>query len=99
MPNTGSLVHEKVLELKLKQMQKDGWRVVNLHAKSPDGIAVKDGKIVAVEILKRLKTERRGFEQIKKHGKYVYRFSGGATLTSKRANYDMFDDVIFDFFW
>ncbi len=90
--------HQAALEEKIRELELEGWRVVNLHGKSPDAIAVKDDRIVAVEILKKIKTERKNPELAKKKGKFKWTFAGGFTLTSKRSNYDMFDDVIFGFY-
>jgi Holliday junction resolvase len=98
MPKTGNEKHEVRLMEKIKELELDGWRVVNLHGKSPDAIAVKNGKIVAVEILKKIKTERKNPEIAKKKGKFKWSFAGGFTLASKRSNYDMFDEVIFGFY-
>lgn len=90
--------HEAALGEKVKELESEGWRVINLHGKSPDAIAVKNDQIVAVEILKKIKTERKNPEIAKKKGKFKWTFAGGFTLTSKRSNYDMFDDVIFGFY-
>jgi Holliday junction resolvase len=90
--------HELALKEKIKELEMDGWRVVNLQGKSPDAIAVKDKQIVAVEILKKIRTERKNPELARKKGKFKWTFAGGFTLTSKRSNYDMFDDVIFGFY-
>jgi Holliday junction resolvase len=90
--------HELALKEKIKELEMDGWRVVNLQGKSPDAIAVKDNQIVAVEILKKIRTERKNPELARKKGKFKWTFAGGFTLTSKRSNYDMFDDVIFGFY-
>jgi len=98
MPKVGKQKHEEALDLKIKELELDGWRVVNLHGKSPDAIAVKDNRIVAVEILKKIKTERKNLELARKKGKFKWSFAGGFTLASKRSNYDMFDEVIFGFY-
>lgn len=94
----GSPKHEEEVARKAQEMIKDGWRVIILHGKSPDAIAVKDGKIVAVEILKKIRTERKNEETIKRHGRYVWRYQGGFTQAGKRSIYDMFDDVEFSFY-
>jgi len=92
----GSLKHEEKVKEFLKKLEFEGWRVINLNAKSPDGIAVKDGKICAVEILKKIKTLRKNPITAAKKGKYVWRFSGGFTMTQKRSIYSMFDEVLFE---
>lgn len=98
MPKVWKQKHEEALDLKIKELELSGWRVVNLHGKSPDAIAVKDNRIVAVEILKKIKTERKNPELARKKGKFKWSFAGGFTLASKRSNYDMFDEVIFGFY-
>lgn len=98
MPKIGTEKHELALENKIKELESIGWRVVNLHGKSPDAIAVKDDKIVAVEILKKIKTQRKNPDLARKKGKFKWSFAGGFTLASKRSNYDMFDEVIFGFY-
>ncbi len=96
MAKRGSEGHEKKVKEYLSKLEKEGYKVINLNAKSPDGIAVKDGKVFAVEILKKIKTERKNPESIRKHGKTVWRFSGGFTMKAKRSIYSMFDDVLFE---
>lgn len=98
MAKKGSVKHEEALDIKIKELETMGWRVINLHGKSPDAIAVKDNKIVAVEILKRIKTERKNPDLVKKKGKFKWSFAGGFTLVSKKVTYDMFDDIIFGFY-
>lgn len=98
MPKTGSQKHENALNELIKKLEDEGWRTINLHGKSPDAIAVKDNKITAVEILKRIKSERKNLDLAKKKGKFKWSFAGGYTLASKKSNYDMFDDVIFGFY-
>lgn len=98
LPKTGGKKHEEVLEKLIDEMNLDGWKTINLHGKSPDAIAVKNNKIVAVEILKRIKTERKNPDLAKKKGKFKWSFAGGYTLASKKSNYDMFDEVIFGFY-
>ena len=91
--------HETELERYLKELEEKGYKTVNLHGKMPDGIAIKNGRIFAVEILGKQKTERKNYDSKTHHGRYVTRFYGGITLTQKRNNYRMFDEVLFSFFW
>lgn len=46
-----SLQHRRAFLEYLDELEKDGWKVIDLQNKSPDGIALKDNKIVAVEII------------------------------------------------
>jgi len=98
MPKKGGEKHEIVLESKLKKLNEEGWKTINLHGKSPDGIAVKNNKIYAVEILQKIRVERKNPIIIKRKGRWKSKYAGGYTLASKKSNYDMFDDVIFDFY-
>ena len=60
----------------------------------PDAIAVKDGKIVAVEVLKKIRRTRdqRGWSR-------GYRLVGGLTFEEKRRRYANFDDILFVIFY
>jgi len=98
VPKKGDLDHNKALGVKVKELELEGWRVVKLNGKSPDAIAVKDNKIVAIEILKKIKTKRKNQAMAKKKGSFKWSFAGGYTLTNKRLTYNMFDDVIFGFY-
>lgn len=51
MASRGSLQHRKAIIDYLAELERKGYRTINLNALSPDGIAVKDGKIIAVEVL------------------------------------------------
>lgn len=98
MAKVGGPRHEAALQEKIKELEQTGWRVINLHGKSPDAIAVKDDKIIAVEILRKIKSERKNLDLARKKGKFKWSFAGGYTLVGKRSNYDMFDDVFFGFY-
>lgn len=97
MPRGGEKHEARVREY-LKELELEGYSVVNLIGKSPDGIAVKDGKIFAVEILKKVRQERNNYDPGRHHGRYIHRFQGGWTLKQKRMTYDMFEDVLFAFY-
>lgn len=97
MARKKSTGHGMALREKVEELEKNGWRVIDLDGRSPDAIAIKDGKIIAVEILKKFKTERTNEETIKRHGRFVWRYSGGKSQSQKRQNYSMFDDVEFSF--
>ena len=98
MGKIGSQAHEEKLDETKNDLEKEGWRVTKLHGKSPDAIAVKNNKIIAVEILKSWRKERKNPEMVKRHGKFQSRYYGGVTKATKRSNYDMFDDVVFGVF-
>ena len=81
MARIGSMEHELKLVDQLKKMVEDGWKVINLRGLSPDAIAVKDGKIVAVEVLGMSYKKGRGYQH-------------SWTYKGKKESYSMFDDVI-----
>jgi len=43
--------HEQVLKETIEKLKSEGYHVIDLERKSPDAIAVKDGKIIAIEVL------------------------------------------------
>lgn len=51
MTHSGSLQHREEIIKYLNELSSQGWRTINLEGKSPDGIAIKDGKVVAIELL------------------------------------------------
>jgi len=94
MPKRGSPEHEGMINKYLQELEADGFRVLNLDNKSPDGIAVKGNKIFAVEVLRKIKTERKNWFSIKNHGRYVWKFQSGHTKKKKLEAYKMFDGVL-----
>ena len=81
MARRESKEHEINLVDELSKLRQDGWKVINLKGLSPDGIAVKDGKIIAIEVL--------GMNYKKGKG-----FCHSWTYKDKKERYSMFDDVI-----
>lgn len=69
----------------LKELENQGYRVLDLERKCPDGIALKDGKIYAIEVLSWRYRQGQGWD-LKKNAK------------NKEAIYDMFDGVLFKHF-
>jgi hypothetical protein len=61
----------------LSELEQQGWKTINLQGKSPDGIAIKGDKIIAVEVLVKC---RNGL-------------NNSASETKKKRDYSMFDDV------
>jgi hypothetical protein len=81
----GSKQHENELRKAISDMEMEGYRVLDLCGHSPDAIAVKDGKIVALEVLGKdwrnhPKTQRREL-----HGSWTH--------AGKKKQYAMFDDL------
>lgn len=72
--------HEELLIEVRNELINDGYRVIRLYGRSPDAIAIKDNKIIAVEVL--------GITY--RHNEY----KKGWTYTQKRKDYDMFDEVL-----
>ncbi len=74
--------HEKELELEIERLESQGYKVINLEDKSPDAIAIKDGQVIAVEVL--------GISYYKKNKTWKGTFS----IKQKLSIYHMFDGVI-----
>jgi len=84
--NNVSLQHEEELENYLSYLSEYGWKTINLHGKTPDGIAVKNNIVVAVEIL--------GCS--KKNGCYTKPTN---MIRQKYDDYSMFDHVLVKTFY
>jgi hypothetical protein len=80
MPQIGKTMHEQRLEDTLKEFEKQGYRTINLGGKSPDGIAFKDNKIIAIEVLGCTHRTGKGWHK-------------NFTVKKKKEQYSMFDDV------
>jgi hypothetical protein len=50
-PKNPSYQHEKAVLDYLAELSSKGWKTIRLGKRSPDGIAVKDNRVVAVEII------------------------------------------------
>lgn len=74
--------HEKKLTEIIEELKQKGYHVVRLDGKSPDAVATKDGKLIAVEVLGKYGKRRN------------YKLAGGHTIAGKKRNYKMFDDVL-----
>lgn len=94
MAKKGGIQHEKTLQSYFQELESNGYKTLNLEGKCPDGIAIKDGKIYAVEILRKIRYERKNPESIKRHGRFTWKFQSGNTLTSKLKAYHMFEKVL-----
>lgn len=80
-----SETHRLKVKETLKRLETEGYKVIDLENKSPDGIAIKDGKVIAVEVL--------GL-QLSKKGHWRHSWS----VKSKHQIYHMFDDLIIETF-
>lgn len=58
----GKTKHELELFEVLKRLDAEGWRVVDLKGKSPDAVATKDGKLIAIEVLGMIKTKSKTYK-------------------------------------
>ena len=81
MPKTGDTQHEQVLEIYLKELEQMGYKTINLKGKSPDGLAIKDNKIIAIEVLSSYYNKKHRGWNTKR------------TKKQKKELYSMFDDV------
>ena len=80
-----SKTHELTLKNYIEELKSQGYKAFDLNRKCPDGIAVKDGKVYAIEVLGTQKKKGKG-----NHRKWTFR--------GKRKEYYMFDDVLFKTF-
>ncbi len=89
MPAMGNNIHEEELDKFVKELESQGYRIIKLNGKSPDGVAVRvhDGEleISAVEALGSVHTKGKGWTK-------------GWTWKKKRAIYSMFDNVLIHVF-
>ena len=72
---------DKLKEI-IKELENNGYRVIDLENKSPDAIEIKDNEVIAVEVLGRQYNMKRGYW--KKH----------FTIKQKKEIYHMFDGLI-----
>jgi len=86
MPKAPSGQHEQELNDYCKELETQGFHVVQTHGKIPDAIATKDGKLYAVEIIMKIRA--------KKQGRMAWKPMGGYTLEGKKRNYSMYDEVL-----
>jgi hypothetical protein len=84
MSTIGGRQHEAILDEAILEMQKKGWRIIRLDGKSPDAIAVKDGRIVALEVMGRTWRQGKGWD-----------LAGHGTFQTKKQEYSMFDEIMF----
>lgn len=81
----GSKQHEDELQKTIEKLTEEGYRVINLQGQSPDAIATKEGKIIAVEVLGK---------SWRYHPKTTSKeLHSGWTHLGKIKEYSMFDDV------
>ena len=83
-----SKLHMEKIKETIKELRKEGYRAIDLENKSPDVIALKDGKIFAVEILGMQYRKKR-----RRNGK-ITGWHRGWSIKSKKQIYHMFDEVI-----
>jgi hypothetical protein len=78
-----SEIHQRKLVEVIEELRAEGYRVIDTSMKRPDAIVLKDGKIVAVEVVLQHHRRQKGWKA-----------NGGVTLGSIRRKYSGFDDVI-----
>jgi hypothetical protein len=76
--------HELSLTLLIQELKNAGYHVIKTYRKIPAGIATKDGKIYAVEVLGRTYKNKK--------------WKTSATKEQKIKDYKEFDGVLFGFF-
>lgn len=84
--------HEELVAAKVHELMNEGWRVVTIGNRHPDAIAIKDGVIMAVEILKK-------YKHVSKAGKNKgWKYTNGA-MKQKLEGYAHFDKIAFVTFY
>ena len=51
MVGRGGYTHEKGIIVFLNELRARGWKTINLKGTAPDGIAIKDNMVAAVEVI------------------------------------------------
>jgi len=54
----GGDLHRQALKNTIQRYQDEGWKVVDMKGRVPDLVAMKDGKLVCIEVLGRQQTIR-----------------------------------------
>ena len=72
MRDKQSLQHRMAVTKYLEELKKDGFKVIDLQNKSPDGIAVKDNMIYAIEVLLELNKKNRAKINRKKREYFMF---------------------------
>ena len=98
MAQKGGPGHEIALIDYTRELEAQGYRVFVCGNVCPDAIAVKDGKVCAVEILRKVHYERKNPKLIKLRGRYTWKLQSGTTLKRKREIYSMYDEVLIHVF-
>jgi hypothetical protein len=80
--NHGSEKHQRLIVETIEQLENLGYTAINLKGVAPDGIAIKDNKIYAIEVLLINHIPKKGWKHLK-------------SVRNKRERYKMFDDIIF----
>lgn len=92
--------HELATTRKAEELHKEGWRVFILSRKSPDAIAVKDGKVIAVEILRgnaSMRIQERKREDYQIFDSVIFGFHNGGTTAQRTKHLNLpLDDADFD---
>lgn len=83
--------HQEILKKKIEELNKKGYKAVSLGKPKPDGVAVKDNKLYAVEVLRfssshtpNSKAEKRFIKEKKK----VYKMYDGVIIEAFRLDKD-----------
>ena len=67
-----SYEHKKAVKNYLEELNLKGYKTINLKGKSPDGIAVKDNQIYAVEILLRNNSSKYHSTSMKRNDYFMF---------------------------
>ena len=82
--NHGSKQHQRLISELVIKLQQEGYHAINTNGIAPDGIATKDGKLYAIEVLIMQNIPKKGWEHL-------------SVVREKYERYKSFnfDDVIF----
>ena len=73
-------LREEKLNKYIKELEQQGFRIINLERRKPDAIAIKDNKVYAVKMVGKRYKEGKGW-------------SADITKTAYKKRYTMFDGI------
>jgi len=81
MANIGGLQHEQLLDQKIEEYIRLGYKVIKTDARIPDAIAIKDNRVIALEIMGRKHKVGKGWRKTR-------------TMKNIKEKYYMYDEVV-----
>lgn len=77
MSSRGGAFHEALLKKTIEELRLAGYKVIDPDCKIPDAIAIKNGKLIAIEILPKKKSDRNVREKqlhYRMYDEIIFRF-------------------------